>query len=73
MARGRKKALPLNEQIEQLTSEIEEMEAALKELKKTRKELEDKIDIEKLSNLDSLITAKGLTYDEVIELLSKNI
>ena len=43
MARGRKKALTPEEQLEKVTSEIGETEAHLKELKDTKKELEEQI------------------------------
>lgn len=71
MARGRKQALTLDEQLAKITEEIENMEASLKVLKKSKKELEEQIKMNRLSELDELITESGLSYDEVRELLSK--
>lgn len=70
MARGRKK-LTLDEQLSKITTEIEDMENSLKEMKKTKKELEEQIHQQKLSELDELIQKKGLSFDEIKELLSK--
>lgn len=71
MARGRKPALSLDEQLEKITTEIEEMEISLKELKKSKKDLEEQIRQERLIELDNLITEKGLSYEEIKNLLSK--
>lgn len=71
MARGRKPALSLDEQLEKITTEIEEMETSLKELKKAKKDLEEQIRQERLIELDNLITEKGLSYEEIKDLLSK--
>ena len=70
MARGRKK-LTLAEQLSKITTEIEDMENSLKEMKKTKKELEEQIHQQRLSELDELIQKKGLSFDEIKELLSK--
>ena len=43
MARGRKAALTLDEQLEKITAEIDNMENSLKEMKKAKKDLEDQI------------------------------
>ena len=71
MARGRKPALSLNEQLEKITAEIENMENSLKEMKKAKKDLEDQIKQARLSELDEIISEKGLSFEEVKELLSK--
>ncbi len=72
MPRGRKiKTLSLDEQLAKITEEIENMEASLKELKKTKKELEEQIKQEKLSELNDLITEKGLSFEEVKSILNK--
>lgn len=71
MARGRKPALTLDEQLEKITEEINNMEASLKELKKVKKDLEEQIKMNRLSELDELIEKNGLSYDEVKEMLSK--
>ena len=71
MARGRKPALTLEEQLAKITEEIENMKVSLKELEKTKKELEEQIKMNRLSELDELIADSGLSYDEVKELIYK--
>lgn len=68
--RGRKN-LTLNEQLTKITTEIEKMESSLKEMKKAKKELEEQIRQARLSELDELIQEKGLTFDELKEMLIK--
>ena len=70
MARGRK-SLSLDEQLAKITAEIDNMESSLKEMKKAKKDLEDKIKQARLSELDEIISEKGLSFEEVKELLSK--
>ena len=70
MPRG-KKNLTLDEQLTKISTEIENMEISLKEMKKTKKELEEQIKQARLSELDELITEKGLTIDDIKELLTK--
>ena len=70
MARGKKK-LTLDEQLAKITTEIENMESSLKEMKKTKKDLENQIKQARLSELDDIISEKGLSFEEVKELLSK--
>ena len=70
MARGRK-SLSLDEQLAKITTEIENMESSLKEMKKTKKDLEDQIKQSRLVELDELISEKGLSFEEVKELLNK--
>ena len=69
MARGKK--LSLDEQLAKITTEIENMESSLKEMKKAKKDLEDQIKQARLSELDDIISEKGLSFEEVKELLSK--
>ena len=69
MARGKK--LSLDEQLEKITTEIENMESSLKEMKKAKKDLEDQIKQARLTELDEIISEKGLSFEEVKELLSK--
>ena len=69
MARGKK--LSLDEQLEKITTEIDKMESSLKEMKQAKKDLEDKIKQARLAELDDLISEKGLSFEEVKELLSK--
>lgn len=66
--RGRKN-LTLDEQLTKITTEIEKMENSLREMKKAKKELEEQIRQQRLSELDELIQKKGLTFDEIKELL----
>ena len=70
MPRG-KKNLTLNEQLTKIAAEIENMETSLKEMKKTKKELEEQIKQARLSELDELITEKGLSIEDIKELLTK--
>ena len=70
MARGRK-ALSLDEQLAKITTEIENMENSLKEMKKAKKDLENQIKQARLSELDDIISEKGLSFEEVKELLTK--
>ena len=70
MARGKKK-LTLDEQLTKVTAEIEATETTLTELKATKKELEEQIHQQRLSELDELIQEKGLSFDEIKEILSK--
>ena len=70
MPRG-KKNLTLDEQLEKITTEIENMEKSLKEMKKAKKDLEDQIKQARLSELDDIISEKGLSFEEVKELLNK--
>ena len=69
MARGKK--LSLDEQLEKITTEIENMESSLKEMKKAKKDLEDQIKQARLTELDEIISEKGLSFEEVKELLNK--
>lgn len=71
MARGRKAAMTLGEQLAKITTEIENMETSLKEMKKAKKDLENQIKQARLSELDDIISEKGLSFDEVKELLTK--
>ena len=70
MARGRKN-LTLDEQLAKITTEIENMETSLKEMKQAKKELEDQIRQTRLAELDELISEKGLTFEQLVELLDK--
>ena len=70
MPRG-KKNLSLDEQLAKITTEIDNMETSLKEMKKAKKDLEEQIKQARLSELDDIISEKGLSFEEVKELLSK--
>ena len=67
MARGKK--LSLDEQLEKITNEIDNMENSLKEMKKAKKDLEDQIKQARLSELDELISEKGLSFEEIKKML----
>ena len=67
MARGKK--LSLDEQLAKITTEIENMESSLKEMKKAKKDLEDQIKQARLSELDDIISKKGLSFEEVKKML----
>ena len=70
MARERK-SLTLDEQLAKITTEIENMESSLKEMKQAKKDLEEQIKQARLAELDEIISEKGLSFEEVKELLSK--
>lgn len=70
MARGRKPALSLEEQLAKITSDIEGMEQSLKEMKEAKSEIEEKIRMNRIAELDNLIAEKGMTFEQVKELLS---
>ena len=70
MARGRK-SLTLDEQLAKITTEIENMESSLKEMKQAKKDLEEQIKQARLAELDEIISEKGLSFEEVKELLTK--
>ena len=70
MARGRK-SLSLDEQLAKITAEIDNMESSLKEMKKAKKDLEDQIKQARLAELDELISEKGLSFEEVKKMLSR--
>ena len=72
MARTKKVVLTPEEQLEKLIADIETTEADLKEMKKQKKELEMQIKIDRLSELDEIITASGRSLEEVKELLGGN-
>lgn len=70
MARGVKK-LSLDEQLAKITTEIENMENSLREMKQAKKDLEEQIKMARLVELDELINSKGLSFEEVKEMLTK--
>ena len=70
MARG-KRNLSLDEQLAKITTEIENMENSLIEMKQAKKDLEEQIKMARLVELDELISSKGLTFEEVKEMLTK--
>lgn len=72
MARTKKVILSPAEQLEKTIVDIEATEIKLKELKKLKKDLEKQVKINRLAELDELITASGKSLDEVKALLSEN-
>ena len=68
MPRG-KKNLSLDEQLAKITTEIDNMENSLKEMKKAKKDLEEQIKQARLSELDDIISERGLSFDEVKKML----
>ena len=68
MPRG-KKNLSLDEQLAKITTEIDNMENSLKEMKKAKKDLEEQIKQARLSELDDIISEKGLSFEEVKKML----
>ena len=68
MPRGRK-SYTLEEQLERITNEISNMETSLAEMKKAKKKLEDQIKMNRLSELDDLLTEKGITIEKIMELI----
>ena len=70
MARPKKVVLTPEEELEKLTADIESAKENLKELEKQKKELEVQIKMDRLSELDELITASGKSLEEVKDLLS---
>ena len=71
MPRGRKPALTLEEQLQKITDEIDDLKANIKELEKAKEYLEEQIRLNRLSELDDLITESGLSFEEVKELLNR--
>ena len=69
MPRGRKPALTLEEQLQKITEEIDDLKANIKELEKTKSDLEEQIRLNRLSELDDLISESGLSFEEVKEML----
>lgn len=69
MARGRKKALSLDEQLEQIVNEIAEQEQNLKDLKSKKKDIEKEIRNQKNEELLALIQESGKSIDEVRSLI----
>ena len=72
MARTKKVILTPEEQLEKLTADIEAAKEHVKEMEKQKKDLEEQIRINRLNELDELITASGKSNDEVKALLSEN-
>ena len=63
--------MSLDEKLAKIKTEIENMELSLKEMKQAKKDLEEQIKQARLAELDEIISEKGLSFEEVKELLSK--
>lgn len=70
MARGRKKSLSLEEQLEQIKVEISEMEQNIKELKSRKKQLEAEIRESEKEKIISMIEDSGKSIEEIKEFLA---
>lgn len=71
MARGRKIALSLDEQLVKVTEEITATKNHIKELESEKKQLEDKIHQEQLSQINKLMIEKGMSFEDLKKLLEK--
>lgn len=58
-------------QLAKITTEIENIENSLKEMKQTKKDLEEQIKMARLVELDKLISSKGLSFEDVKNILCK--
>ena len=72
MARTKKVILTPEEQLEKLTSDIEAAKISIKKMEKQKKEIAEQIKINRLTELDELITASGKSFEDVKALLSGN-
>ena len=70
MARGRR-SYTLEEELEILNNEMANTEEKLKQLKAKKVVLEERIKKANLDELDELIKSKGLTFDQVREMLEQ--
>ena len=70
MPRGRK-SLTLDEQLAKITEEINNMEESLKKLKATKKDLEEQIKLNRLSELDDLISQSGMSIEDIKNILNE--
>lgn len=68
MAR-KKKPETLEEQLEKVNIDIEAMKEKLSKLKKRKKDLEEKIKLNRLTELDNLLSSKGKTVEDVKDML----
>ena len=71
MARTKKVILTPEEQLGKLAADIEAAKSSIKEMEKQKKELEAQIKMDRLSEIDELITASGKSIEEIKEILSK--
>ena len=72
MPKGHKAALTLDEQLIKITSEIENMGNSLRKLKNAKKNLEEQTHQARLSELDELLQKRGISLDELKEMLDES-
>lgn len=71
MARGRKIALSLDEQLVKVTEEIAATKSHIKELESEKKQLEEKIHQAQLSQINKLMIEKGMSFEDLKKVLEK--
>lgn len=71
MARGRKKSLNLDEQLERILTDIKETEDRLKELKAEKIKVEEQLKMNRIAELDDFISSRGLSIEDVKEMLEE--
>lgn len=71
MARGRKKALTLDEKIESLSNQITETESTLKDLKAQLKAAQKEQEEANLAKLYAAVQEKGLSVEDALERISQ--
>lgn len=70
MAR-RKKPATLEEQLEKINADIETCKEKLSKLRRNKKELEEKIKINRLTELYKLLDSEGKTVEDVKDMLKE--
>lgn len=64
-----KKPETLEEQLDKVNADIETTKEKLNKLKKKKRDLEGKIKMNRLTELDKLLSSKGKTVDDVKDML----
>ena len=64
-----KKPETLEEQLDKVNADIETTKEKLNKLKKRKRDLEGKIKMNRLTELDKLLSSKGKTVDDVKDML----
>lgn len=64
-----KKPETLEEQLEKVNADIEIAKEKLNKLKKKKRDLEEKIKMNRLTELDKLLSSEGKTVDDVKDML----
>ena len=68
MPRGRK-SYTLDEQLDKVIKDIENTENELKKMKQLKVDLEQRIRQSKLAELDQLMSSKGMSFEDLKEML----